>query len=92
MEEAVAVEVELEERGDSLSRGDGELAIAIGAAGHVDAVSQQVERPHDHVLRVPREAQVEIPRQDFLLHVEEVLHQLGEDHPLRETTGETDCE
>lgn len=83
MEETVAVEVEFEQGGDGLSRGDGELAVAIGAAGHVDAVSQQVERPHDHVLRVPREAQVEIARQDLLLHVEEVLHQLGEDHPLR---------
>lgn len=92
VEEAVAVEVELEERRDGLSRSDGELAVAIGTAGHVDAVAQQVERAHDHVLRVPREAQVEIPRQDLLLHVEEVLHQLGEDHPLWETAGETDCQ
>lgn len=83
MKEAVAVEVELEQGGHRLSRGDGELAVAVGAAGHVDAVPQQVQRPHDHVLRVPREAQVKIARQDLLLHVEEVLHQLGEDHPLR---------
>lgn len=82
MEEAVAVEVELEQGGDGLSWGDGKLAVSIGAARHVYAVSQQVERPHDHVLRVPREAQVEITRQDLLLHIEEVLHQLGEDHPL----------
>lgn len=83
VEEAVAVEVELEQGGHRLPWGDSELAVAVGAAGHIDTVAQQVECPHDHVLRVPREAQVEVARQDLLLHVEEVLDQLREDHPLR---------
>lgn len=50
VEEAVAVEVELEQRRHRLAGGDGELAVAVGAAGHVDAVAQQVEGAHHHVL------------------------------------------
>ena len=76
VEQAVAVEVELEQRRHRVARGDGELAVAVGAAGDVDAVAQKVERVHHHVLGVPGEAQVKVPREDLLLHVEEVLHQL----------------
>lgn len=61
VEKAVAVEVELEKRGDRLTRRDRELAVAIGAAGHTDAVLQQVESTHDNVLGIPREAQVKVP-------------------------------
>lgn len=85
MKKTVAVEVELEKSGDSFSRCDGKLSVAVCAAGHVDAVPQQVESTHDHILWVPWKAQVEVPWQDFLLHVEEVFHQLGEHDPLRET-------
>lgn len=51
-EKAVAVEVELKKRRYGLSGRDGELAVAIGAAGHVDAFFQEVEGTHDHVLGV----------------------------------------
>lgn len=84
MKEAVAVEVELKQRRHRLARCDGKLAVAAGAAGYIDAVFQEVEGPHDHVLRVPREAQVKVPRQDLLLHVEEVFHQLGKHHTLED--------
>lgn len=50
MEKAIAVEVELEKRRHSLAGCDGELSIAICTAGHIDAVSQQVEGTHDHIL------------------------------------------
>lgn len=50
MEEAIAVEVELKKRRYSLAGCNGELSVAICAARHVDAVSQQVEGTHDHVL------------------------------------------
>lgn len=52
MEKAVAVKVELEKRGYGLAGRDGELSVAIGAAGHVDAFFQEVEGTHDHVLGV----------------------------------------
>lgn len=61
MEKAIAVEVELKKRGYSLAGCDRELSVAICAARHVDAVSQQVEGTHDHVLGVSREAQVKVP-------------------------------
>lgn len=53
VEKAIAVEVELKKRGYSLAGRNRELSVAICAARHVDAVSQQVEGAHDHVLRVP---------------------------------------
>lgn len=87
MEEAVAVEVELEQRRHRFARGNGELRVAVGA-GHVDTVVQEVESVHDHVLGVAGEAQIKVPRQDLLLHVEEVLHQLGQCNPL-EQRGDT---
>lgn len=52
MEKAVAVKVELEKRRHGLARCDRELSIAVCAAGHIDAVSQQVEGAHDHILGV----------------------------------------
>ncbi len=61
MEKAIAVEVELEKRWYSLAGGDSELSVAICTAGHVDAVSQQVEGTHDDILGVPRKAQIEVP-------------------------------
>lgn len=51
-EKAVAVEVELKKRRDGLGGRDGELSVAVGAAGHVDAFFQEVEGTHDHILRV----------------------------------------
>lgn len=74
MEKAVAVEVELKKSRYSLTRCDGKLSIAIRTAGHIEAVPQEVESTHDHVLWVPRKAQVKVPWQDLLLHVEEVFH------------------
>lgn len=50
MEKAVAVEVELKKRRYSLTRCDGKLSIAIRTAGHIEAVPQEVESTHDHVL------------------------------------------
>lgn len=85
MEKAIAVKVELEKRRYSLARRDRELSVAVCTAGHVDAVSQQVEGTHDHILGVSRKAQIEIPRQDLLLHVEEVFHQLGQHNPLEQS-------
>lgn len=89
MKEAVAVEVELEQRRHRVVGADGELAVAVGAAGHVDAVAQQVEGVHDHVLGVAGKAKVKVPREDLLLHVEEVLHQLGQRHPLERSGRDT---
>lgn len=60
MEKAVAVEVELKKRGHSLAGSDGKLSIAIRTAGHIEAVPQEVECTHDHVLRIPRKAQVKV--------------------------------
>ena len=89
VEKTVAVEVELEKRRYSLAGCDRELAIAICATGHVDTISKEVEGAHDHVLRVPRKAQVKVPGEDLLLHVEEVFHQLGQHHPLERRQRKT---
>lgn len=56
MEKAIAVKVELKKRWYSLAGCDSELSVAIRTAGHIDAVSQQVEGTHDHILGVPRKA------------------------------------
>lgn len=85
MEKAVAVEIELKECGHSVVRGDDELRVSVGA-GDVHAVSQKAERVHDHVLRVPRKTQVEVPWQDLFLHVEEILHQFGQQYTLPNAT------
>lgn len=82
VKKAIAVEVELKKCWHSLAGCDSEFSIAVCTAGHVDAVPQQVERTHDHILRVPWKAQIEVPWQDLLLHVEKVFHQLGENNPL----------
>lgn len=89
MEKAIAVEIELEKRRYSLAGCNGELSIAICTAGHIDTVSQQVEGAHDHILWVPWKTQVKVPRQDLLLHVEEVFHQLGQHHALEQSGGNT---
>lgn len=85
MEKAVAVEIELKECGHSVARGDDELCVFVGA-GDIHTVSQKAERVHDHVLRVPRKTQVEVPWQDLFLHIEEILHQFGQQYTLPNAT------
>lgn len=53
VEKAIAVKVELKQCWYSLAGCNCELSIAVCTAGHIDAVAQQVEGTHDHVLRVP---------------------------------------
>lgn len=81
VKKAVAVEIELKESGNGVARGDDELRVFVGA-GDVHAVSQKAERVHHHVLRVPGKSQVEVPRQDLFLHIEEILNQFGQQHTL----------
>lgn len=88
MEKAIAVEVELKQCWHSLTGSDGELSISICTAGYIHTISQQVKCPHDHIFWVPWKAKIKIPGQDLLLHAEEVLHQLGEHHPLKKRDGE----
>lgn len=81
VEEAVAVEVELEQGRYGVIGGEDKLGVPV-RAGNRDAVSQQVQRMHHNILRVSRETQIKIPREDLLLHVEEIFHQLGQQNPL----------
>lgn len=82
MEKAIAVKVELKQCRYSLAGCNRELSVAVRTAGHIDAVPQQVEGTHDHVLRVPWKAEVKVPWQDLFLHVEKVFHQLRQHHAL----------
>lgn len=92
MEKAIAVETELKKCWYSLAGRNSELSISICTAGHVNAVSQQVEGTHDHILWVSWKAQIKVPWQDLLLHVEKVFHQLGEHHPLEQSRGKTQAQ
>lgn len=74
MEKAIAVEVELKQCRHSLAGSNGELSVSICTAGDIHTIPQQVKRPHDHVFRVPRKAEIKIPGQDLFLHAEKVLH------------------
>lgn len=50
MEKAIAVEVELEQGWYSLAGRYRELSVAICTAGDIDAVFEQVESAHNHIL------------------------------------------
>lgn len=86
MEKAIAVEIQLKERGNCAARGNDELWVFVGA-GDIHTVSQEAECVHHHILRVPGKSQVEVAWQDLFLHVEEILHQFRQQHTLPSTNN-----